>query len=165
MAPPPSIRFDFAALHEALDRQRRERGLSWAAVAREIRVSTSTLAAVKKAQVLEGDGLLGMVRWLGCAPERFTTGAAEIPAGPMTKAGEVGPGQYLRFETRAIYTALDAQRRAREITWQEAAGEIGLGVSSLTHLAKGGRTAVPGVMRIAAWLGASAESLTHVTDW
>jgi transcriptional regulator with XRE-family HTH domain len=165
MATARAVHFDSPALYAALDAQRQAQGLTWQEVARQIRVSASTLAGVKRAAVLEGDGVLGMVRWLGCSPERFTLGAGEASTGPMAIASAVGRGQYLRFDTRAMHAALDARRRARGLTWREAAEEIGVGASSLTHLAKGGRTGFPHVMRMAAWLDRTAESFTHVTNW
>lgn len=61
--------FDVQALYAALDGQRHRRVLSWARVAREIgSVSASTIMRTKKADDLEADGMLQMVRWLGLAP-------------------------------------------------------------------------------------------------
>jgi len=76
--------------------------------------------------------------------------------------GNSDPPRILRFDTRAIYAALDARRTERGMTWRQVAAEIGgLNAASLTHLAKGGRTSFPGVMRITAWLGRSAANFTR----
>lgn len=65
-------RFDAAALYEALDAQRRSRGMSWQQVAREIGVSASTLTRTKQGGRMEVDGMLAMVGWLGRTAESFT---------------------------------------------------------------------------------------------
>jgi len=64
-------RFDARALNQALDQQRRERALSWDAVAREIGVSKSTILRTKSAGRMAVDGVLAMVAWLGVPVERF----------------------------------------------------------------------------------------------
>lgn len=66
------IRFDAAALHAALDRQRLERGLTWAQVAAETGVSAATIARTRDGGRLEVDGMLAMVRWVGVPVETFT---------------------------------------------------------------------------------------------
>jgi transcriptional regulator with XRE-family HTH domain len=160
-----AVGFDFLALYEALDTQRRERGMSWQAVARDTGVSASTLTAVKTARFLEGDGVLCMLRWLGRSPEAFTGGIDDAASGPMASAADVGPGRYLRFDTKALHAALEAERASRGMTWQQVAAETALTAPQLTLLAKGGRTGFPNVMRIVAWLGRRAEDFTRVTDW
>jgi transcriptional regulator with XRE-family HTH domain len=64
--------FNAAALFEALDIQRRSRGMSWAEVALEIGVSPSTLTRTKRGGRIEVDGMLAMVRWLDRTVESFT---------------------------------------------------------------------------------------------
>jgi len=73
-APVNTGRFDARALYAALDEQRRARGLSWREVATEVGVSASTLTRTKLGGRMEVDGMLAMVRWLGCSVERFTHG-------------------------------------------------------------------------------------------
>ena len=68
-------RFDSRALYDALDAQRRTRGLTWRQVAADVGVSTSTLTGTKRGGRLEVDGALAMVRWLGRTIESFTRGA------------------------------------------------------------------------------------------
>lgn len=171
----PFVDFDIDALYQALDAQRQSRAMSWAQVAREINgsaanvsaggLSPSTLTGMRKRRAVEGDGVLQMLRWLHRTPESFVPGCH----GPATRDAalpEVGPDRVLRFDTRAIYAALDARRIARAMTWKQVAQEIGgLNAPSLTHLSKGGRTGFPQVMRIAAWLGRPAASLTRISNW
>ncbi len=64
-------RLDGKRLFEALDSQRKVRGLSWQQVAQETGVSTSTLTNTKRGGRMEVDGVLSMVRWLGRAVEDF----------------------------------------------------------------------------------------------
>jgi transcriptional regulator with XRE-family HTH domain len=64
-------RFDAKALHDALDRQRIARGLSWQQVAAEIGVSAATMTRTRSGGRLEVDGMLAMVGWLGARVEDF----------------------------------------------------------------------------------------------
>ena len=62
----PRLKFDAQALYEAIDAQRRERGMTWNELANELRVSTSTIKGMTKRQWgIELDGVMGMTRWLG----------------------------------------------------------------------------------------------------
>lgn len=64
-------RFDARALHQALDEQRKRRGLSWAELSNEIGVSASTLRRTKDGGRMEVDGMIAMVYWLGEKVETF----------------------------------------------------------------------------------------------
>ena len=106
-----------------------------------------------------------MLRWLNRSPESFMPGYKESETGDATLPA-VPPGAILRFDAKAIYAALDAQRTERKLTWQQIADEIGgIRVGGLTRLAKGGRVAFPEVMRIFRWLGRSAASFTRASLW
>jgi hypothetical protein len=164
--------FDVAALYAALDAQRQARGLSWQQAVREINalfaraparpVSVSAVTGMRDRGVIEGDGVLQMLRWLNRAPESFVPGhrdeAAMLP--------DVASHQILRFDTRKMYSALDAQRIARGMTWKQVADEIGgFTAAMLKRLSEGGRTGFPQVMRITRWLGRPAASFTRISDW
>jgi len=167
--------FSVDALYAAMDEQRCSRGLSWAQVTREINrpfdgttsrpIAASTITGMRSKRAIEGDSVLQQLRWLNRAPESFVADgndvAAEDAALPI-----VAPNRILRFDTRTLHAALDAQRIERGLTWKQVAAEIGgrMTVSTLTHLAKGGRTGFPDVMRITRWLGRSVASLTRVTS-
>jgi transcriptional regulator with XRE-family HTH domain len=166
--------FSVGALYAALDAQRQARGLSWQQVAREINalsgrvparpISPSTLTGMRNRAVIEGDGVLQMLRWLQRTPESFIPGGEEAAAEPA-RLPDVGSFQILRFDTRKLYTALDAQRSERGMTWTQLANEIGgLTAASLTRLSKGGRTGFPQVMRIARWLGRPVADFTRAAD-
>ncbi len=64
-------RFNAAALYEAIDAQRRSRGMSWAQVGAELGISSSTLTRTKRGGRMEVDGMLAMVRWVGRTVESF----------------------------------------------------------------------------------------------
>lgn len=165
--------FQLADLYAALDAQRRQRNLSWSEAVRQIagsggaatrrRLSLSTILATRSARVSEADGVLQMLLWLGRSPESFS------PEHPTWRERSrplpsVPPGKVLRFDTRAIHKAVNEQRSTRGLTWAETAAHLGLGVSTLRHLAAGGRTAFPQVMRITAWLGRPAADFTRAAD-
>ena len=114
-------------------------------------------------RVLEGDGVLQMLWWLRRTPESFVTGsqAAEAEGAELP---EVAPHRILRFDTKAMYTQLEARRIERGLTWKQVSEQIGCGAASLTRLSKGGRTGFPDVVRIAKWLERPVASLTHASD-
>ena len=144
---PPSADFSLVALYAALDGQRQARGLSWAAAAREIgrdstAISPSTVKALRTGIVAEGDGVLQMLLWLQRSPESFV---------PRRTADErtarlpiVPPDRILRFDTRMLYGAVNGHRKERQLSWTEAAIEIGVSVHVVTSLSNGG---VPGFLR------------------
>jgi transcriptional regulator with XRE-family HTH domain len=65
------LRFDAAALFDAMDNQRKTRGLTWEQVAAEIGVSSATLKRTQRGGRMEVDGMLAMVNWLGVPVENF----------------------------------------------------------------------------------------------
>jgi hypothetical protein len=162
--------FDLQALHAALDAQRRQRGLTWAEASRQITtvgravathpIASSTMTSLKTGRLAEADGVLQMIRWLGVAPEDFVTNCPrhllEAAALPPAKPGEV-----LRFDTRKLHEAIDAERQRRRITWQQFARESGVTDSQARGLSKGGRTAFPAVMRLTAWLDRPAADFVR----
>lgn len=69
----------------------------------------------------------------------------------------ISPG---RFNAAALYAALDAQRRARGMSWSQVAAEIGVSASTLTRTKLGGRMEADGMLAMVRWLGRTAESFT-----
>jgi DNA-binding phage protein len=162
--------FSLRDLYMALDTQRQEQGLSWSQAAMEInrhntrvstrRMATSTITGTRFRAAAEGDGVLQMLRWLKRTPESFIPGFLES-GGFDELLPEVLPTQVLRFDTRKLYAALDAQRTERNISWKQLAKEVGMSSSMLTHLSKGGRTSFPTVMRMTRWLGRPTAEFTR----
>jgi hypothetical protein len=166
--------FDVDALHAALDAERQSRGLSWQGLAREVSkpfegttsrpISASKLSGMRSKRATEGDGALQALRWMNRTPEDFVPDRNGIASGEGALPS-VSPNRVLRFDARAIHSALDVRRRERELTWAQVATEIGgfTTVNTLTHLAKGGRVGFPHVMRVFRWLGRPAAGFTRIT--
>ncbi len=66
-----------------------------------------------------------------------------------------------RFDARALYIALDAQRRTRGMSWRQVASETGVSASTLTRTKLGGRLEVDGMLAMVRWLGRTVESFTR----
>src|SRR4051794_31143619 len=115
--------FDLSALYDALDAQRRERGLTWAAATREINcfaaeghpMSASTITGLKSRPIVEGDGVLQILLWLGRSPESFVSSIPDASS-PRYQLQPPGDGNILRWDTQSLYAALDARRRDRGMT-------------------------------------------------
>lgn len=163
--------FDIDALYAALDAERLARGMSWSELTRAINglfknvpaspISASTVTGMRGRRSLEGNGVLQMLVWLGRTPESFIRDRHEPPR-PDEILPRVGDSRILRFDTPAIFAALDAQRAARGMAWRQVATEIGgINPAGLTRLANGGRVGFPDVMRIVEWLGRPAASFTR----
>ena len=115
--------FSLALLHDALDHQRRARGMSWAAAVREMSgpftqgasrpLAVSTVSGLRTKAVAEGDGVLQMLRWLGRSPERFVEGATNDAGTPLP---DVGPHQVLRLDTRKLHASLNTARADAGLT-------------------------------------------------
>jgi len=70
------------------------------------------------------------------------------------------PHSHGRFDSAALYSALDAQRRSRGMTWSDVAAEIGVSASTLTRTRRRGRMEVDGMLAMVRWLGRTVESFT-----
>ena len=170
----PSTDFSLRALYDALDAQRKARGLSWAQATREMHpnfkhgstraLSASTVMGIRTRAAAEGDGVLAMLRWLNRTPESFIPGhkhSEEI----ATRLPNIPPGKVLRFDTKKIHAALNNRRIDRKMTWPQVAKEAGTATSTLTYLSKGTRVAFPGIMRIFKWLAQPAAHFTRLSDF
>src|SRR5690349_1025398 len=157
---PTPAEFDLCALQAAVDAGRRSRGLGWTAAAREIGVSVGTLRGLGTRRAVEGDGVLQILLWLGRSPESFVPGCErDDPSAPLhsPRAG------VLRFDARALHTALQERRTQYGMTWAQVAAAIGgMEAGALMRLRGGGRVSFPQVMRVCAWLGQPAARFVHV---
>lgn len=102
-----SSRFGLDGLYRAVDRERLDRDLSWAALAREVGVAASTIRRFECADDAEADGVLALVRWLGVPPEEFVADTSVV--------GEqlLPPGKgYVRTDMFLVEAA-DYQREMR----------------------------------------------------
>ena len=66
-----------------------------------------------------------------------------------------------RFDSKALYQALDEKRKSRELSWPEVAMQIGVSVSTLTRTQWGGRMEVDGMLAMVAWLGVPVENFVR----
>ena len=64
-------RFDVAALHAAMDGQRRSRRLTWKDVAAESGVSASTLTRLSQGRQPDVNSLAALTAWLGMSADHF----------------------------------------------------------------------------------------------
>lgn len=57
------------------------------------------------------------------------------------------------FDGDALYGALDAERRARNLTWKQVAAESGVSASTLTRMAQGRRPDLDSLAALSTWSG------------
>jgi hypothetical protein len=167
----PLCTFDMQGLYAALDAARRARGLSWTALVAEINkpfegtpsipISVSTVRGIGNKNSVTSAVVLQILRWLGRTPESFLIGSGTVPQASETLP-DPGPVRILRFDTRAMHAALNAERLKRGMTWKQVAKELpGFSESMLTNLATGPLIGFPRVMMIPQWLGCSTATFVR----
>jgi len=62
-----------------------------------------------------------------------------------------------RFNVAAFFSALDAVRDARGLTWKQVAGEAGVNASTLTRIGQGKKPDVDGLSALLVWSHLKAE--------
>jgi transcriptional regulator with XRE-family HTH domain len=67
----------------------------------------------------------------------------------------------VRFDSRALYSALDAERQARGVTWTQVAVETGVSAGTITRTRTGGRLEVDGMLAMVRWLGVPVETFVR----
>jgi hypothetical protein len=164
----PIYSFDMNAFHAALDAERIARQLSWVALTAEINepfrgtsslpISVTTIKGMRTKRSVTSAVVLQALRWLGRTPESFLLGRDLAPT--ASEALPVaGTSRILRFDTRAMHAALNAERVRRGVTWRQVAAEMpGFTEGMLTNLAAGPLIGFPRVMAIPQWLGVPAAS-------
>jgi hypothetical protein len=107
---------------------------------------------------------LFMLRWLGPTPESFLPGTArDDTAAALPPAG---PDRRLRWNLKKLYEALDAERRARGMSWPQLAAELRCSPGQLSGL----RTArfatnLRLAMRLVTWLHRPARDFIYAAKW
>jgi transcriptional regulator with XRE-family HTH domain len=66
-----------------------------------------------------------------------------------------------RFDSRALYEALDRQRTSRGLSWPEVAEAIGVSADTIRRTQAGGRMEVDGMLAMVAWLGVPIETFVR----
>ena len=69
-----------------------------------------------------------------------------------------------RFDGSALFAALDRQRTARRLTWEEVGREIGVSAATIKRTQRGGRMEVDGILALVAWLGVPVETFVRDSD-
>ena len=73
-----------------------------------------------------------------------------------------------RFDSSALYEALDATRQARGLNWKQVAAQSGVSASTLTRMAQGKRPDVDGLAALVSWSGLRTDdfvrSETHQSE-
>ena len=119
--------FDMDALQAALDDRRRAQGLTWGELTAEINkpfngttsipISASTIKTMSKKSSVTSAVVLQVLRWLDRSPESFLSG--RLGQSHMNeKLPNAGASGILRFDTQAMYSALDDERQRRNLTWR-----------------------------------------------
>ena len=73
----------------------------------------------------------------------------------------LAPTTMPRFDSRALYHALDKQRTERGMTWEQVAREIGVASSTIRRTARGGRMEVDGMLAMVRWLNVPVETFVR----
>ncbi|OKI58021.1 helix-turn-helix domain-containing protein [Micromonospora sp. CB01531] len=63
-----------------------------------------------------------------------------------------------RINVPALYAALDAARRSKNLSWRQLAAEVGCSPSTMTRLANGYRPDADAFMTLTQWLRMPAET-------
>ncbi|HTW50293.1 MAG TPA: hypothetical protein VME45_00160 [Stellaceae bacterium] len=149
-------------LHATLNAERRARGLSWVDLAGEINkpfdgnpsipISVATIRGILSKRSVTSAVVLQILCCLRRSPESFLIGGAAARSAEEMLP-EPGPSRVLRLDTKALYAALDAERKMRGLTWEEVAGELpGFTVSMVKNLSTGPLIGFPRVMLLTQWL-------------
>ena len=75
VGPDRRLRFDLPHLHTALDQQRRDRGLTWAALGELVGCTPGRLTNLRAARLADADLVLRVTQWLGRPASSFVRGA------------------------------------------------------------------------------------------
>jgi len=73
----------------------------------------------------------------------------------------MGGKRQLRFDGPALYAALDEQRQARELSWHELAGQIGVADSTIRNTRNGGPMETDGILAMLRWLKRRPEDFNR----
>ncbi len=68
------------------------------------------------------------------------------------------------FDAEGFYSALDAERISRKITWRQVAQESGVPASTLTRMAQGKRPDVDSLAALVRWSGLQVDKFMRESD-
>ena len=155
-------RFDATGMVAAFDAERQARGLTWAALSREVGVAPSTIRDMARGDIIEMDGVLWVTAWLGRAVESFYRDPPPDPAAHRL---------HERMDVPALHAAMDERRAAEALTWRAAAELVGrrcglpIAAQGLTRMKHGGRVDLYHTLAICDWLGRPVAAFTRNLGW
>jgi hypothetical protein len=163
--------FDLKIFHQALDERRRQHGLSWSELAAEVNrpfaglsslpINVATMRDLAKKSSVTSAVILQLLRWMDSAPECFLAEGERTPS-ELERLPQAAPNQILRFDTGALYEALDQQRQQRGMTWKEVAAQLpAFTAGMLSNLRSAPLIGFPRVMALTQWLGLPAASFVR----
>ena len=123
--------FDLAKLSCRIDQLRQERGLTMAALARQVGVAASTIRRFGTESDAEADGVLALISWTGDTPEQFIEDSL-VDGVPLAETG----GGTIRVDMALFADVSSARSTNTRTTIQRlasAAQESGRTVESLTR--------------------------------
>ncbi len=170
-------RFDADALFQALDAERKRRGLSWRAATEEIwqqsaelnrrrhdhHISPATLTGMPRRRAISCQHALFVLRWLERTPESFLAGGGKGDGRALPAAG---PDRRLRWNLAALYEALDTRRGEQGLSWVALAARLRCSPGQLTGIrrARFGMS-MDLAMRIVQWLERPAADFVEAAVW
>jgi hypothetical protein len=106
--------------------------------------------------------VLQVLRWLDRSPESFLSERPE-QLHVQEKLPNAGASGILRFDTRAMYSALNDERQRQNLTWKQLVTQLpGFTQSMVANLAEGPLIGFPRVMTITQWLKCPAAVFVRV---
>jgi hypothetical protein len=127
-----------------------------------IPISVGTIRDMHKKSAVTSAVVFQVLRWLRRTPESFLSGEVlTLPA--SVELPEPGPSRILRFDTRAMFRALDTERANRVMNWKQLAEQLpGFTPGMLRNLANGPLIGFPRAMLIPQWLGRPAAEFVRI---
>jgi transcriptional regulator with XRE-family HTH domain len=112
--------FDAAAFYVALDAARESHKKTWKQVAREARISASTLTRMAQGKRPDVDSLAALVSWSGLRADDFIVRPEGAPSEPDSLTQIVG---YLRADSHLSPRAADAIEQVLRATYDLVKGD------------------------------------------
>lgn len=158
----PATDFSWSALWEAMEAERAARGLSTNAMLQELAwFGRGVLLAIRDGKGTTCQHVMGPLRWLDRSPESFTPGCVDTAEAALPDVG----ARALRWSLPQLDEAVRAERDRRELSWPEAADELGLPVDAVRGLGRltyGIPMAM--AMRLTRWTGRPAASFLYAAE-
>ena len=145
-----------------MEAEREARGLTTNGMLRDMAwFGLGVLKAIRDGKGTTCQHVMGPLRWLDRSPESFTPGCSDSPETALPNSGD----HALRWSLPMLDEAVQTARAARELRWEDAATELGIGVNGLRGL----KTLKYGIpmgmaMRLVRWTGRPAASFLYIAE-